>query len=227
MIALPRPKRACSVNKMFNLSQDQLFKWLISAFLCGIALGFFYEIIRAFKMVCGVRYHNVEAQKKNVPKAIFEYLITFVTDIAFWLVVGVLSILLIYQMGDGIFRGMTYIGLFAGFCLYYFTLGKHLLKLNEKIILKLKKLFLIIARVLLLPVRKIFYAFVTLYRLTIGAFIGKIKEKKKLRKDQCTIAEDKSLHEDDEAGRKEEFVYVDGKNGYKKSGRICFGAKSK
>lgn len=207
---------------MFNLSQEQLFKWFLSSFFWGIALGLFYEAIRAFKMICGVRYNHTGDENKSTVRKIFEYGITFVTDLFFWIVAGVLSVLLIYQMGGGVFRGMTYLGLLAGFCLYYFTLGKYLLHLNEKVVLWMKRICIKAARLLLCPIKKIFCVFNALYRLTIGRILGKIKERINRHRKERLKSVEADLSVKEIVDGREEFVYVDGKRAYKKSGRISF-----
>jgi hypothetical protein len=212
---------------MIDLSQGLLLEWLLSSFLCGGALGLLYSMIGAVKMLCGIYYTDIRPFKKHMIRVIFEYAVTFVFDLLFWICVGVLSILLIYQMGGGFFRGMTYIGMAAGFGLYYFTLGKLLIPIIEKNVKAVKKLLYKVLRLLLFPIKKIISAIIALYRLTIGRILGKIKESMTLRKSAAKSAEAEASPKGSESGGEEEFVYVDGKNGYRKSGRISFNTNRK
>ena len=202
-------------------------KWLLSSFLWGIALGLLYTLICALKMLCGIDYSDRRPLKKHMIRVIFEHAITFVFDLLFWICVGVLSVLLIYQMGGGFFRGMTYIGMAAGFGLYYFTLGKLLIPIIEKTVKAVKKLLYKVLRLLLFPIKKIFSAIIALYRLTIGRILGKIKESLALRRIASKGGELEISSQGSELGGEEEFVYVDGKNGYRKSGRISFNTNRK
>lgn len=215
---------------MFDLTQSEVGKWLLCAFLWGVGLGIFYDVIRAFRMLCGVSYGDVTERKKHIAARIFEYLTIFFTDIIFWLVSGVLSILLIYRMGGGIFRGITYIGLAAGFALYYFTLGNVVLKCSRFLVRFLKKAVKKMLCIMLIPAKKLFSALIALYRLTIGRILGKIIEEVRRaaqKKRQAAIAEEDKNIPDEDSGGKEEFVYVDGKIGYRKQGRINFGSNSR
>lgn len=211
---------------MFDLSQTLLLKWLIYSILWGMLLGLFYELIRVIKMICGVRYNSADSTDQGISRKMLIYAVTFVLDIAFWLVAGILSILLIYQMGSGVFRGMTYLGLAGGFCIYYFTLGRFLLFWNEKIVAAVKKVLVKMLGYVFRPIKKLFSVFIALYRLTIAGILGKIKDKRSARSD-IMGAQDVDLHAGDNLCGKEEYVYVDGKKGYKKSGRISFNSSGK
>ena len=225
MTEIPSKQRGFSVEKMLDLSQEQIAKWLLCAFLWGVALGVFYDGIRAFKMLCGISCGETETQKKHTLGRIIEYAVTFLCDIVFWVTVGVLSILLMYRMGGGFFRGITYVGLGAGFALYYFTVGTVVLKFSRFAVRLLKKVVKKAFSLLIFPVKKLFFALIALYRLTIGKFLGKIIEEIKISKQNKKKTEDtENLTEENDSGGEEEFVYVDGKIGYKKQGRISFGS---
>ena len=207
---------------MFDLAQSTIAKWFLWAFLDGVALGVFHDIIRAFKMLCGISYFG-EKKKKGIFGKAFEHFLTFLCDIVFFLVASVVSLLLIYRMGGGIFRAFTYGSMAIGFILYYFTVGKLTLRLTDIIIGFLKKILKKIAFLLLLPVKKIFLALICLYRLTIGKIIGKIIEEKKRRDEERLLSLQEEKLPDESAGGEEEYVYVGEKRCYRKSGRIDFG----
>ena len=211
-----------SEEKMINLSQGELAIILLRSFLCGVALGVVYELIRAFKLLCGVETFDGERKRRTGFVGFLSHAVTFVTDLLFWVGSGCVSILLTYACG-GFFRGLIYIGIFGGFLAYYFTLGKLILGLNRKIADKIKRALILAARCLLKPIKFIFGRIILLYHLTIGKIIDKIIEGIKKRKQ--SVSEDIPA-EDGECGR-EDFVYVGGKTGYRRDGRVSFGQRSK
>lgn len=207
---------------MFDVAQSTIVKWFIWAFLDGVSLGVFYDFIRAFKMLCGISYFD-NGRKKALLWRGMEHIVTFLCDIFFFLVAGVVSLLLIYRMGGGIFRAFTYGGIIAGFCLYHFTLGYLTLRLSHIIVKAVKKLFKKIIFLLLFPLKKIFSLIFCIYRLTIGKIIGKIIRVIKRRSVQKAVACEEEKLPPESAGGEEEYVYVGSKKCYRKSGRISFG----
>ena len=205
---------------MIDLSQEILLALLIKSFLAGVALGIFYDFIRAFKMFFGVRYVR-PIVKRSVAVGVLAYIVTFLTDILFWVVVGVTSILLMYGVGGGVFRGLTYLGLAAGVLLYYFSIGRLVLKVSETVVTFVKRAVRRVARILAMPFVWVGRGLIFLFHLTIGNFLGKIKDRRAQKKKCAEIEPDKAIALDGDG--KEEFVYVDGKNGYKRDGRISFG----
>ena len=210
---------------MIDLSQEVLISLIIKSFLCGVGLGIFYDVIRMFKVFLGVKYTK-QVYSSGKLRRVVEYIVTFIFDIIFWIAVGLISIILIYSINGGVFRGMTYFWMLSGFLLYYFTVGTWVLKLTVFLDKKIKKALYSIAKLLILPLRRAFDRIICLYRLTIGKFIGKIKDrikdKKEKRKNQAMLCE----KEKQEVLGKEDFVYVDQKTRYKREGRINFGNKS-
>lgn len=205
---------------MIDLSQGVLLALLVKSFLAGVALGVFYDLIRAFKMFFGVRYARPIA-KRSVAVSALAYIVTFLTDILFWVIVGVTSILLMYGVGGGVFRGLTYSGLVAGALLYYFSIGRLVLKVSEKVVDIIKKAVRRVTRILAKPFVLVGRGLIFLFHLTIGNFLGKIKNRRAQKRKCAQIEPDEAPAL--ENGGKDEFVYVDGKNGYKRDGRISFG----
>ena len=209
---------------MIDLSQHVLLALLIKSFLAGVALGIFYDFIRAFKMFFGVRY-ALPIVKRSAAVSVLAYIVTFLTDILFWIVVGVTSILLMYGVGGGVFRGLTYLGLAAGVLLYYFSIGRLVLKVSETVVTFVKRAVRRVARILAMPFVWVGRGLIFLFHLTIGNFLGKIKDRRAQKKKCAEIEPDEAIAL--EGDGKEEFVYVDGKNGYKRDGRISFGYAGK
>lgn len=211
---------------MIDISQDTLLRLLVRAFLCGVALGLVYEVIRAFKMLCGVDYNYVARIPKRKIRAIFEFCLTFLCDIFFWLLAGIVSIILMYHTGQGFFRGMTYLGLASGFLLYYISLGRLMLKLNAKIVRFIKKVLRRLLRIVYIPIKKLIDLVISLYHLTIGKIIGKIKEEIKRRRDERRSAKESELQTaPEEVEGKESCVYALGKAVYRRQGRVSFGMR--
>ena len=211
---------------MIDLSQEDLAMLLLHSFLCGASLGVVYEMIRAFKLLCGVEDYCGEHKKSAGFMSFFAHAVTFVTDLMFWAGAACVSILLTYAEG-GFFRGMTYIGIFGGFLAYYFTLGRLLLRLNRKIMRKIKKALAAAMPYVLRPVKFMFGRIILLYHLTIGKIIDKIIEDRKEKREEKQNAEESEDEPCPVGCGKEGFVYVDGKTGYKREGRVSFGQRSR
>ena len=222
MITVPSLREDFSAEKMIEITQAEVRLLLWRSLLCGVALGFFYDVIRLIKLFCGVKYGDRAVYKSRFIRAA-HFVLAFLTDIIFWVSVGILSIALIYSSTGGIFRGVTYICLAIGFLFYYFTLGRLVLFLNKKIVKLTMRVFMWLAKVLRVPLSFALKGIISLYHLTIGKIIGKIKDKIRTKKKLPNL-EQTGEDWDFEEGGKEDFVYVDKKAGYRRSDRINFGA---
>lgn len=225
MRIVPSKREDSSVEKMINFSQGELAALLFYSILCGGAFGTVYDIIRAFKMLCGVKYDKSE-EKASVGSSVLIYVVTFITDVIFWIGVGCAAILLMYSSG-GVFRGMTFLGMAGGFLLYYFTLGRLMLNLNRKLISILKKLIWRFVTLVQKPIKKMFAGIILLCHLTIGKIIDKIIEDRKKKREEKQNVEEFEDETCPAGCGKEGFVYVDGKTGYRRDGRVSFGSRSK
>ncbi len=212
---------------MIDLSQELLGGLLIRSFLCGVVLGIFYELIRFVKIFLGVdfvRHKSMSAYSR--PRRLLLYAFTFVSDIIFWIVFGIVSIALTYHTSGGVFRGMVYVGMLVGLVTYYFTLGRVMLLLSAKVTCLLKKLLKFIIKMLLLPINAAVSLFVKLYHLTIGKIIGKIIDRivlRRERKRQAKLNNDATAQTCDECGGEEISKYANSTQRYRKEGRISFG----
>ena len=216
-----------SVREMIDLSQGELALLLVRSFTSGILLGLTYDLLRAFKMLLGVEYvgGNGNSKKNKAEKGLL-FAVTFLTDLLFFTGAGCVAIFLAYADG-GFFRGMILLGMAIGFLLYYFTLGKIVLSVNAKIISLLKKTVRKLIPYLIKPLKTVCGRIIFLYHLTIGSIIDKIKSdiKNKDHEDKSACRE----RSDDGAAEcgKEDFVYVNGKVGYRKEGRVSFGPRGR
>ncbi len=204
---------------MIDLSQSVVVELYIKSFLIGVAFGVLYDAIRFFKLIIGVRYG---APASYVPeskaKRVAVYIISFVTDTLFWLLIGVASVLLFYNVSGGVFRGSVYPCLLFGLALYYFSLGRLTLALSKKIISLLGRFFSFLGRLVAVPLRAAKRAIFHFYDLTIGKIIVKIKGKIiASRERRRAAAESPSSC----AGEEEQDSEDDGRP-YKRYGRISF-----
>ncbi len=121
-----------------EISQAGLLRLFLSALLTGVALGAVYDILRALKTLAfaeevSEKYREIElplvgvcayrtkmgAFKKSV------YLIyTAVSDILFFVIGAVFSVILAYSENSGRMRWMILVGMVLGFLIYYRTIGK-------------------------------------------------------------------------------------------------------
>lgn len=211
---------------MIDLSQEAIVTLLLRSFLCGVLLGVAYDGIRTLKMFFGIRYGKDAGIPSGRAKKIIAHAVTFITDIVFWLFVGVCSIALMYTVGGGVFRGVTYLALAFGFLIYYLTLGRLVLKISRALTAFVKRVFARLFGIILYPIKWLFGAIISLWHLTIGKIIGKIivslRNADKKRKNAVPDEGEAEVESENET-REEDFVYVDGKKGYRKEGRISFG----
>lgn len=154
---------------MLDTSQELLTGLLLRSFLCGCLLGVLYSIIKITRVAVKEIFGD-----RGKAFRIFEFIFIFTGDVFFGICAGIVSILLIYHVNYGMFRGMVYLGMIFGFLLYYLTVGKLVQKISEKlmrgVIFLIKKLIFI----LLMPFYMIFKGLFFIYRLTIGKIIAKI-----------------------------------------------------
>lgn len=181
---------------------------LLSALLLGVSLGIVYEVVRLLKNIFDLKRRGAN---------VFLYFFTFLTDFLFILLFAATAILQTYKISEGIFRGLTYIGMFSGFALYYFTLGKLTAKISSRLAKFIRKTVKIAIKVVLVPFRAIFSLFFKIYTLTIGKIIGKIIRRVKEKSSQKRTPVDV-------AGLPAPLD-MDREKGYKKEGRVSFGGK--
>ena len=209
---------------MMGLSEREVASLLFNALLCGICLGGLYDLVRAFKMLCGVRYGEKKDSEDSASLGIALFSLTLVTDLLFWVFAGLASIILTYASG-GVFRGSAYVVMACGFLLYYFTLGRAILALNRKITAFLRGLILKIARALLRKASKATGGIISLYHLTIGKIFDKIKDGKSSGNANEREGENGNIDTSETERGKEGFVYVERGKGYRREGRVSFGKR--
>lgn len=189
---------------------------LIRSFMCGVALGVFYDIISFFKLMLSTsdtcRLH------KPFHRAVL-FLVTFATDLIFWIALAIISILLVYKVVGGAFRGSVYVMVLLGVFLYRLTFGRLLANIRMAIARALGKL---VKYVFVRPLRALFFVLIKLYHLTIGKIIDKIYmvvsssgKGTKSETERAYLAEAQDLS-------RERFTDAYDERGYGKKARICF-----
>lgn len=210
---------------MIDLSEEALISLLLRSLCCGVALGVFYDALRFLKMLFGYDYFTGRSPLGKGKRALI-FIVTFFSDLVFWITSGIVSIALMYTVGGGSFRGMTYMWLALGFAIYYFTLGRSALKLGAILSAFVKKTACAVLRLISIPLRFILGKVILIYHLTICNFIGKIKAViLSCRKKQEDKSESTAEQEAPTEG-KEEFVHVNEGTGYRRESRFNFGNKS-
>ena len=110
-------------------------------------------------------YLKVSKKKKRVALP----LIFFALDFVYALLCGCAFILLEYYANDGTPRAFSFFGVLLGFVLYYFTLGRLVLAISERIAFVIR----IMLAYLALPFERVFSL--------ISAYLDKAKQKRLLR----------------------------------------------
>lgn len=204
---------------MIDLEQSVVIELYIKAFLVGVAFGVLYDVIRFFKLIIGVRYGAQDAYiPESKAKRVAVYVVSFVTDTLFWLLIGVASVLLFYNVSGGVFRGSVYPCLLFGLALYYFSLGRLTLALSRRLIALVHRAFSLLGRLVAVPLRVAKRAIFHVYHLTIGKIIVKIKGKIIAAKERRRSAAEQTTSC---AGEEEQNSEDEGRP-YKKYGRIRF-----
>lgn len=137
------------------------------SFFWGLILGVLNDVNRIIRVFCGVAYskkHFGKLYEVDLPivhrplgkregkihnKALS--LLIFFQDIIFFIVTGIGITVLNYEFNEGRFRFYTVLGVFIGFVLYYFTLGKIVMMVSEGIVFFIKAAFLVVFSAILHP----------------------------------------------------------------------------
>ena len=122
--------------------------------------------------------------------------ITYIEDIAFWILSGFILIYSIFIFNNGELRIYVFLGILLGLSIYLLLLSKYFIKINVKIILAIKSFITSILHILLFPFRllrkillkPISFVFINLRKITkniiidmskIGKNVFKLSKKQK------------------------------------------------
>ena len=142
---------------------------LLHSFFFGGFLGVLNDVNRMVRVFFGVRYGGESfrslyarelpvihrplggGEHSKIGQGALSVLIFF-QDVFLFSFAGVGCVLLHYEYNSGRFRFFTLPAIMLGFLLYYFTLGKLIMALSERIVFVIKAAFLILGNVLLRPI---------------------------------------------------------------------------
>lgn len=79
-------------------------------------------------------------------------LITYIQDILFWILTGIILLYSIFTFSNGEIRFYMFLGVFLGCLIYMLLFSKYFIKINVKIILILKKIIGKIISIIIFPI---------------------------------------------------------------------------
>lgn len=145
----------------------QIFKMTVAAFICGMAMGVFYDLLRITRVFLGYNYISEKStilqskfvnkfsvkNNQEVRKRLYFKIVLFFEDIIFLAISAIAFVLILFYGNDGIFRSVTFIAFILGFVAYYFTIGKINVLFFDVLVIFLRTLVRYIFHYILLPVK--------------------------------------------------------------------------
>ena len=159
-----------------GVSPIQLFRLLVASVFMGMVMGSFYDILRISRVMLGMsRYTDVASapifcphfykpkrqKSRSQMMAIAKNTMLIVQDFLFCVTAGVVIALLLFSHNSGEFRGFVLVGVGVGFAIYYFTIGRLVIRASEYVVFAIKALFLYALYYLTFPF------------IALGRFIGR------------------------------------------------------
>ena len=120
------------------MASNQAYLFLIFT-INGILIGFLFDIFRILR----------KSFKTND-------LITYIEDIIFWILTGIIILFSMCKFCDGELRGFTIIGIAIGVMIYMLTISRYIIKASVFIINILKKIVCKIISIIIYPFKLIF-----------------------------------------------------------------------
>lgn len=136
---------------------EQGFVFLFACFV-GVALGVFYDIFRIARIAFNPRF-----------------IIVFIEDIIFSVGASAAVVLFVYYTNSGIIRWFALFGCVLAFAFYYFTVGKLVMYLSEKIIRIISAILKFIYNITFVPVRRMLKFIAKLFMRAIKKIFAAIK----------------------------------------------------
>ena len=155
-----------------EVSQHALAWMLLSSFLCGLALGVCYDVLRLTRMCMGVEL-PLQAQRLRDRTALpqklrwttgkgkppknrklsetAKYIFLCAEDILFCLLIAITIVLLLYRANDGQFRLSAVALLLGGLAAYLMTLGRLVKQCSGVIVVTLRAVFIWSGAILTYP----------------------------------------------------------------------------
>lgn len=83
-------------------------------------------------------------------------IVTYIEDILFWLITGILILYTIFVFNYGEIRFFMFIGIFIGAMLYMLLISRYVIKISVTTIEFIKKTIMLILKIVIFPIYKIF-----------------------------------------------------------------------
>lgn len=150
----------------FILYLNQLYtflSFLFTGFIIGILFDFFRIWRKSFKTLD---------------------IITYIQDILFWILTGVILLYSIFKFNNGELRSYIFVGIILGIILYILLFSKYIVKVFTKVIVKIKS-------IIIYPFKRIFNSKIFKFlRRNINKFFLRIMQKfKRLEKSNIQTKE--------------------------------------
>ena len=157
-----------------------LLFWLTTfGFFCGCFFGALHDFHRLLRVLIGCNYglsQEEKTKKLHVPGKGVPYIlrqsVIFLQDVVWFVLGGACIILLNYRLNYGQFRIFSVLSFCLGFLLYYITLGKLMLAVNQWMVRIIRRIAVAIFYILYKPVR----VFVELFRKSAKNIFANIKK---------------------------------------------------
>ena len=120
-------------------NQSYLFLiFTLDGFIIGILFDFFRILRKSFRT---------------------SNLVTYIEDILFWILTGILVLYSIFTFNNGEIRFFMFLGIIIGITMYMLLLSNYIVKINVYIIKVIKKIFSMIFSTILIPITAIMKVF--------------------------------------------------------------------
>jgi hypothetical protein len=137
---------------------------MLYAFALGAALGVFYDVLRIFRLLLGLRPNAKETPRVKLPLVgavgrpgrgggFFAAAVTFVCDVLFFAVATAVYNVLVFHAANGQNRWFFTLAAIAGFAVYLLTVGRLTVRASGLIRFALSALFAYVFFFLSLPFR--------------------------------------------------------------------------
>lgn len=127
------------------MAQDQAYLFLVFS-MTGVAIGVLFDIFRILRRT--IKTSNI---------------ITYIEDILFWILTGILILYNIWYFNNGEIRIFMFLGIILGVLIYICTLSKIFIKIFSKVLLVIKKVFELPIKTILSILKKITTTFITIF----------------------------------------------------------------
>ena len=137
------------------MAQNQAYLFLVFS-LTGVVIGVLFDFFRILRK--SIKTSNI---------------ITYIEDILFWILTGLLILYNIWYFNDGEIRTFMFIGIIMGILIYMSTLSSILIQIFTKILQTIIKILEIPIKAIFGIFNKIITIFKSLFEKTTKKFINK------------------------------------------------------